>query len=44
MSLLTHVDGTWETLTLSQHRESIFQASDSVLVRLVVSLNWFVTL
>ena len=42
--LLTHMNGAWEALTLSQNSESILKTGDGILVWLIELLNRFVTL
>lgn len=41
---LTHMDGTWEILTLGEDGESVFEGGHSVLVWLVELSNWLVSL
>ena len=42
--ILTHMNSTWEALTFGEDCKTIFKTCDSVLSRLILCCNWFVTL
>lgn len=44
LNILTHMDSSWEALTLGENCETIFKTSDSILTWLILCCNWFVTL